>query len=105
MPSPTIEPEQFQLLAQLNNAQLEFVDAEERRRRAIIEAVQGGLGLREVARAAQCSHEKVRRIVVADGAVTLEFDGQEYRLTVRHVGKRVRCQHCGEVFEVPAPVD
>jgi hypothetical protein len=82
---PTINPEHTQLLAQLATAQREFVDAEERRRRAIIGAVEGGVGLREVSKAAQCSHEKVRRIVAADGAVTLELDGQEYRLTEKQV--------------------
>jgi len=81
----TISPERTRLLAQLANAQREFVDAEERRRRAIIEAVEGGVGLREVSRAAQCSHEKVRRIVAADGVVTVELDGHEYRLTEKQV--------------------
>jgi hypothetical protein len=85
LPMPTIGPEQTRLLAQLANTQREFVDAEERRRRAIIAAVEGGVGLREVSKAAQCSHEKVRRIVAADGAVTLELDGQEYRLTEKQV--------------------
>src|SRR5437870_528371 len=57
---PTINPERTRLLAALANAQRELVDAEERRRRATIEAVQGWVGLREVISAAQCSHEKVR---------------------------------------------
>lgn len=82
---PSINPEHTRLLAQLANAQREFVDAEERRRRAIIEAVEGGIGLREVSSAAHCSHEKVRRMVAADGAVTLELDGHDYRLTQKEV--------------------
>lgn len=73
------------LLAVLANAQREFVDAQEQRRRAIIEAVQGGVPLREVSRAAQCSHESVRRIVAADGAVLLELDGKTYSLTEKEV--------------------
>jgi len=82
---PTINPERTRLIAVLANAQREFVDAEERRRRAIVEAVQGGVGLREVSRAAQCSHEKVRRIVAADGVVTVTLDGHDYSLTEKQV--------------------
>lgn len=36
--------------------------------------------LREVAQLARCSHETIRRIVAADGAVAITLDGQEYLL-------------------------
>jgi hypothetical protein len=37
--------------------------------------------LRQVAEAAGCSHESVRRIVAADGVVVLDFAGSTYPLT------------------------
>jgi len=77
--------ERTRLLAGLANAQRQFVDAQEQRRRAIIEAVRGAVPLREVSRTAQCSHESVRRIVGADGAVLLELDGKSYSLTEKEV--------------------
>jgi hypothetical protein len=43
------------------------VEAQEERRQAILEAVRGGVSLRDVSGAAGCSHESVRRIVAADG--------------------------------------
>lgn len=82
---PKINPEHTRLLVLLANAQRELVDAEERRRRAIIGAVQGGVGLREVSKAAQCSHEKVRRIVAADGVVTVTLNADDYSLTEKQV--------------------
>lgn len=82
---PVTNTEQVRLIAGLANAQRQFVDAQEQRRRAIIEAVQGGVPLREVSRAAQCSHESVRRIVAADGVVLLEIDGTSYSLTEKEV--------------------
>lgn len=82
---PITTSDHARLLAVLANAQREFVDGQEQRRRAIIEAVQGGVPLREVSRAAQCSHESVRRIVAADGAVLLELDGKTYSLTEKEV--------------------
>jgi hypothetical protein len=78
-------PESIRLIIQLADTQREFVDAEERRRRAIIEAVEGGVSLREISKATHVSHEKVRRIAAADGVVTFELDGQEYRLTEKEV--------------------
>lgn len=73
------------LLARLANAHGRFVEAQEERRQAILEAVRGGLSLREVSEAAGCSHESVRRIVAADGVVTLELDGESYQLTDQQV--------------------
>ena len=81
----TSSVEHTQLLAELANAQRQFVDAQEQRRRAILAAVQGGVPLREVSRAAQCSHESVRRIVASDGAVLLELDSTTYSLTEKEV--------------------
>jgi hypothetical protein len=69
------------LLARLAKAQARFRDVHEERRQAIVAAVAAGTPLREVARAADCSHESVRRIVAADGAVTLELRGEPYGLT------------------------
>lgn len=76
---------QLRLLAGLADAQRGFVDAQERRRRAVIDAVRAGIPLREVSRTAHCSHESVRRIVAADGAVMLELDGATYSLTEKEV--------------------
>jgi hypothetical protein len=72
-------------LANLEAAQARFRDAQEERRRAIVEATQAESPLREVARAAECSHESVRRIVSADGRVTLELSGESYQLTNQQV--------------------
>jgi len=75
------ERDQIQLLADLAEAERVYVDAQERRRRAIIECVTAGVPLREVAAAAHCAHESVRRIVAADGAVLVDLDGTTYSLT------------------------
>jgi hypothetical protein len=67
-------------LSHLQNAHADFLRSQEARRQAILEAVRADVPLREVAELARCSHETVRRIVAADGAVTLELDGRTYRL-------------------------
>ena len=67
-------------LARLRSAQERFNEAQEARRLAILDAVRTDNPLREIARIAHCSHETVRRMVAADGAVMIEFD-REYRLT------------------------
>src|SRR5579871_245216 len=67
-------------LSRLTVAEQHFQDAQEVRREAILESVRAGVPLREVARAAHCSHETIRRIVAADGAVTVELDGHMYPL-------------------------
>lgn len=67
-------------LSRLQVAQTRFVEAAEERRQAILESVRADVPLREVAQEARCSHETIRRIVAADGAVTLEFDGLAYPL-------------------------
>jgi hypothetical protein len=67
-------------VAQLQNAQADFLQAQQARRQAIVEAVRADVPLREVAEVARCSHETVRRIVAADGAVALELDGRTYTL-------------------------
>jgi hypothetical protein len=72
-------------LARLEEVQARFRDVHEERRQAIVAAVESGAPLREVARAADCSHESVRRIVAADGAVTVELHGEPYRLTSQQV--------------------
>lgn len=69
------------MLAGVGNADRVFRDAQERRRQQIVDAVRAGIPLREVASAAGCSHESVRRIVAADGALALEFRGAAYPLT------------------------
>jgi hypothetical protein len=72
-------------LARLVNANHDFRDAQELRRQAIIDAVQVGIPLREVADAAGCSHESVRRIVAADGVVVVELRRQGFPLTKEQV--------------------
>jgi hypothetical protein len=72
-------------LARLETVQARFRDVQEERRQAIVAAVESGAPLREVARAAGCSHESVRRIMAADGAVSVELEGQHYRLTSQQV--------------------
>jgi hypothetical protein len=42
--------------------------------------VRAGVPLREVAQVARCSHETIRRLIAANGAVTLEFEGSTYLL-------------------------
>jgi hypothetical protein len=83
--SPADPAHAASLLARLANAQSRFVESHEERRRAIVEAVQGGVSLRDVAEAAACSHESVRRIVAADGTVTLELDGKSFQLTDQQI--------------------
>jgi hypothetical protein len=68
-------------LAQVVQVQAEYGRVREERREAILEAVHAAVPLREVATAAQCSHESVRRMVAADGAATIRLGGTEYSLT------------------------
>lgn len=68
-------------LARLVNADRAFRDAQEHRRQAILDAVRAEIPLRDVAEAANCSHESIRRIVAADGVVTIEFRRKTYPLT------------------------
>jgi hypothetical protein len=67
-------------MTQLQDAEARYLAALEDRRHAILESVRAGVPLREVAEAAHCSHETIRRIVATDGAVTLEFEGHSYLL-------------------------
>ena len=67
-------------LSRLNVAEQQFQEAQEVRRQAILHSVRAGVPLREVALAAHCSHETIRRIVAADGAVTVEFGDEAYPL-------------------------
>jgi hypothetical protein len=67
-------------LSRLQAAEARFLEIQAERRQAILESVRTDVPLREVARVAHCSYETVRRIVAADGAATLEFDGQDYPL-------------------------
>ncbi len=69
-----------QALSRLQVAEVRFLKAQEERRQAILELVRADVPLREVAQVAHCSHETIRRIVAADGAVTLELDGHMYPL-------------------------
>jgi hypothetical protein len=68
-------------LARVVSAQRSFREAQEDRRQAIVAAVRAEVPLREVASAADCSHESVRRIVAADGVVTIELHATSYPLT------------------------
>lgn len=68
-------------LARVVSAQGSFSAAREARREAIVAAVRAEVPLREVASAADCSHESVRRIVAADGVVTIELRAKRYPLT------------------------
>ena len=79
MPTDTLQT--ANALARLVNADRAFRDAQEHRRQAIIDAVRAEIPLREVAEAAGCSHESIRRIVAADGVVTIDFHGTTYPLT------------------------
>ena len=72
-------------VARLQAVQARFRDTAEERRRAILEAVAAEVPLRGVAAAADCSHESVRRIVAADGAVIVELDADTYSLTEQQV--------------------
>jgi len=72
-------------VARLQSAQSSFREAQEARRQAILEAVRAEVPLREVAAAADCSHESVRRIVAADGAVTVELGEETFTLTGKQV--------------------
>jgi hypothetical protein len=72
-------------LARLVVAQAHFRDAQTQRRDAVVSAVRAGAPLRAVAEAADCSHESVRRIVAADGMVTIELGGNEYQLSQQTV--------------------
>jgi hypothetical protein len=67
-------------LSRLQVAEARFLEAQEDRRQAILESVRADVPLREVAQVAHCSHETIRRIVAAEGAVTLELGGHEYPL-------------------------
>jgi hypothetical protein len=72
-------------LAGVQNTQARFREVQEERRQAILAAVNADVPLREVAEAANISHETVRRIVAADGQVVIACDGDPYRLTGRQV--------------------
>lgn len=67
-------------LSRLQVAESRFLEAQEERRQAILESVRADVPLREVAEIAHCSHETIRRIVAADGAVTIEFGDHAYPL-------------------------
>lgn len=69
-----------QALSQLQIAESRFLEAQEKRRQAILESAQADIPLREIAEIAHCSHETIRRIVAADGAVTLELDRHTFSL-------------------------
>lgn len=72
-------------IAKLEKIQARFRDVQEERRLAILEAVANDVPLREVARAANCSHESVRRVVAANGAVSIELGANSYPLTQQQV--------------------
>jgi hypothetical protein len=67
-------------MARLRVAEEHFLEAQEERRQAILESVRADVPLREVAQLARCSHETVRRMVAAKGAVVIALDGNEYLL-------------------------
>ena len=67
-------------LSRLQVAEARFLEVQEERRQAILGSVRADVPLREVAQVAHCSHETIRRIVAADGAVTLELDNHAYPL-------------------------
>jgi hypothetical protein len=69
-----------QTISRLQIAESRFLEAKEERRQAILESVRADIPLREIAEIAHCSHETIRRIVAADGAVTLELDGDTFSL-------------------------
>ena len=67
-------------ISHLKIAEAHFVEAQEQRRQAILQSVRADVPLREVAEIAHCSHETIRRIVAADGALPIEFAGRVYTL-------------------------
>jgi hypothetical protein len=73
-------------LARLQVAEAKCVEAQEERRLAILDAVRADNSLQQVADIAHCSRETVRRIVAADGQVTIELGGHEYRLSGKTIG-------------------
>ena len=68
-------------LARVVSAQARFRETREERRTAIVDAVRAEVPLRDIAAAADCSHESVRRIAADDGIVNVELDGRIYPLT------------------------
>ncbi|HVM56137.1 MAG TPA: hypothetical protein VMT74_01660 [Gaiellaceae bacterium] len=69
----------------LECAQREYRAARSARRQAMRAATSAGAPLRDVARAAECSHEAVRRLANSDGAVVLTLGVDEYPLTEEQV--------------------
>lgn len=77
--------EKVRAIVVLEAAQRSFREATAARREAMRSAVQAGVPLRDVARAAECSHESVRRIAVSQGAATLLLGTERYDLTEEQV--------------------
>lgn len=65
----------------LERAHRAYRDARGERREAMRAAVRLGAPLRDVARAADCSHEAVRRLAASEGSVLVLLSSQEYPLT------------------------
>lgn len=82
MPDPI---EAADAIVALEGAQRTFREARAARREAMRAAVRAGAPLRDVARAADCSHEAVRRLATVDGSALLLLGSQEYPLTDEQV--------------------
>jgi len=67
----------------LEQVQFNFDDIAELRRQRMLEAVEAGNSLRQVADVAHCSYESVRRVIEPQ-AIILEWNGGEY-LMAEHV--------------------
>jgi hypothetical protein len=67
-------------LGQLRTQQERFIAARQDRQAAILACVRASVPLRDVAQAASCSHETVRRIVAADGSVAVSLKDNTFVL-------------------------
>jgi hypothetical protein len=73
-------------LGRLCQRQEEFAKARQEREAAILECVRREVPLRDVAKAANCSHETIRRMVAADGSAVIEWDAASFPFAGSTVG-------------------
>jgi hypothetical protein len=69
----------------LHEAQATFESASAARHEAMMDCVRAGISLREIAEAAHCSHESVRRTAALNGGATLVLGAEEFTLTEHQV--------------------
>ncbi len=86
-------PETGQTLERLQALQLHYEELADRRREAIVAALQAGNSLRAVAGAANCSYESVRRLAEPHAAL-FEWRGQSYLMT-EHITRMLEYNAAG----------